>query len=212
MKKKINLSMVLTTIICLLPVILSVILYSQLPDKIPIHFNISGQPDNYAAKFVACFILPFAFAILNLFVHFILNSDPKKANSSETMKTISKWIIPVLSVICLPISLFLSLGKNIPVHIIIPALVGVLILVCGNYLPKNRQNYTVGIKLPWTLHSEENWNKTHRMAGFLWMIGGAIIIIISFFQFINIAIVLVIVIILTIVPVIYSYILYRRES
>ena len=109
------------------------------------------------------------------------------------------------------ITISLSLGKNIPVHIIIPALVGVLILVCGNYLPKNRQNYTVGIKLPWTLHSEENWNKTHRMAGFLWMIGGAIIIIISFFQFINIAIVLVIVIILTIVPIIYSYILYRRE-
>ena len=211
MIKKINLSMVLTTITCLLPIILSVILYSQLPDKLPIHFDITGHPDNYVPKFVACFILPFAFAILNLFVHFMLNSDPKKANSSETMKTISRWIIPVLSVIFLPISLFISLGKNIPTHIIIPALVGVLILVCGNYLPKNRQNYTVGIKLPWTLHSEDNWNKTHRMAGFLWMIGGAVIIITSFLQFINIAIILTVVIIVTVVPVIYSYILYRRE-
>lgn len=210
MKRKINLSMVITTSICFLPIILSMALYAQLPNEIPIHFDASGQADNYLPKAVVCFVLPCLFAILNLFVCFMINSDPKKANSSEAMKTISRWISPLLSVICIPMSLFISLEKSIPIHIIIPALAGVLILVCGNYLPKSRQNYTIGIKLPWTLNNEDNWNKTHRMAGILWTVGGFMIVITSLFQFINIPVVLIVAVILAIVPIIYSYALHQR--
>ena len=46
-------------------------------------------------------------------------------------------------------------------------------------MPKLKQNYTIGIKVPWTLNSEENWNMTHRMAGKLYVVAGVISIIIA---------------------------------
>lgn len=49
----------------------------------------------------------------------------------------------------------------------------------SNYMPKLKQNYTIGIKVPWTLNSEENWNMTHRMAGKLYVVAGVISIIIA---------------------------------
>ena len=56
---------------------------------------------------------------------------------------------------------------------------GLLFVVIGNYLPKARRNYTIGIRLPWTLANEENWNRTHRIGGFLWVIGGILMIIMA---------------------------------
>ena len=60
--------------------------------------------------------------------------------------------------------------------------IGVLFMIIGNYLPKCKQNYTMGIKLPWTLDDEENWNRTHRFAGFLWVAGGVVIAINAFLK------------------------------
>ena len=124
------------------------------------------------------------------------------------MKTINIWIIPILSVICIPISLFIALGQNKPVHVIVPVLAGVLILLFGNYLPKNRQNKAVGIRVPWTLNDADNWNKTHRMAGFLWVTSGFVIIILSFLQLITMWAIWIVVLFLVVIPTVYSYIIY----
>ena len=58
-------------------------------------------------------------------------------------------------------------------------IIGVMFIGLGNYMPKLKQNYTIGIKVPWTLNSEENWNMTHRMAGKLYVVAGVISIIIA---------------------------------
>lgn len=89
-------------------------------------------------------------------------------------------------------------------------LVGVVFIIIGNYLPKCRQSYTVGIKLPWTLDSEENWNRTHRMAGGLWMAGGAVLMLLSLLGQISVFIFLPVVLVMTLVPTVYSYLLYRK--
>ena len=81
-------------------------------------------------------------------------------------------------------------------------------MIIGNYLPKCKQNYTVGIKTPWTLNNEEVWNKTHKISGYLWVIGGFIITISSFIGFESIM--LVVLIIIAFVPIVYSYILYKK--
>ena len=207
MKKKIDILIILTTSVCLLPIVLSAILYSELPGKIPVHFNITGQADNYLPKVIVCFVLPFVFAGINLFVYFI----PKKTDSPAMMNIINMWIIPILSVICIPVSLFIALGQNKPVHIIAPILTGALILLFGNYLPKNRQNKAVGIRVPWTLNDADNWNKTHRMAGFLWVISGFAIIILSFLQLITMPIILIVIIFLVTIPIVYSYFIYITD-
>jgi len=101
-------------------------------------------------------------------------------------------------------------GTDLPKSMIATALIGIVIVICGNYLPKSRQNYTVGIKLPWTLHSETNWNKTHRFAGFLWVAGGLVILVSAFLPVKNIQ--LVVIALLVIAPFLYSYFEYKKET
>lgn len=211
MKNNTKMMMAVTTGICLLPMVMGVLLYSQLPDQIPVHFNAQGDADGYASKFLACFGLPMMMAAINAAVHFFMEADPRKQNQSPRLKRISMWLVPVISMIVVPMSLLISLGKDIPVQIVIPVLVGLLIILCGNYLPKSRQNYTIGIKLPWTLTSEDNWNKTHRLAGFLWMIAGGLMIVLTFAGVVNTAVLMSIIGVIVLFPIIYSYLIYRKD-
>ncbi len=210
MKIKIDKLMLITTIICLLPIILSLVMYDKLPDQMPIHWDVYGNPDNYGSKAFAVIGLPFMMAGLNLITHFALNSDPKKANSSAVLKLIGKLTIPFITIALVPVTLFAGMGYDIPIEKIVPAFVGLLFIVIGNYLPKSKQNYTVGIKIPWTLNNETNWNKTHRLAGYLWILGGVLMFINSFLRIYWIPVFFIIMSLLVVVPFIYSYILYKN--
>jgi len=210
MKIKIDKVLIITTVVCFLPIILSLMLYNQLPDQIAIHWDIDGNPDNYASKAFAAFGIPLMMAAINVITHLGLNSDPKQANSSVVLKQLGKWTVPVLTIVLMPITLFIAMGYNIPIHIVTPAFVGVVIIICGNYLPKCKQNYTVGIKLPWTLNNEENWNKTHHLAGFVWIIGGICLVLGTFLNFNKLPILLVILSALVGIPTVYSYLLYKK--
>jgi len=210
MKRKIDRTLIITTLICLLPIVIGLVLYDKLPNQIAIHWNAVGTPDNFAPKVIAVWGLPILMAGIHLFVLFMMQKDPKKANVSTVLKQLGIWIIPILSLILTPVTLFKALGYNIPIEILVPVMVGVIITVCGNYLPKCKQNYTVGIRLSWTLNSNENWNKTHRMAGYLWTIGGIILIIGGFSTIYWMPIILIIVAVLVGVPVIYSYSLHKK--
>lgn len=88
--------------------------------------------------------------------------------------------------------------------------IGFAILVMGNYLPRCRYNFTMGIRTPWTLNDEKNWNKTHRIAGFFWTAGGILMVVLGYFRMAVLYFAVLAVIVL--VPVGYSYVLYRRES
>jgi uncharacterized membrane protein len=200
----------ITTIVCFLPLILSFVLYNKLPELVPIHFNYEGVPNNYVPKAVGAFGLPVLMAVINLFVHFKLDNDPKKMNSPLALKYLGKWSAPILSVILVPVTLFIALGYKIPIQIIVSAIVGVIIVASGNYLPKCKQNYTIGIRIPWTLNSEVNWNKTHYMAGYIWVLGGISIIIGSCIQVQGAPLILIVVLFITIIPFCYSYWLYKK--
>lgn len=210
MKFKIDKMLLITTVVCLFPIVLSLVLYSKLPDQIAIHWNIAGNPDDYASKPFAAFGIPLLMAVVNFVVHVALNSDPKRENSSVVLKQISKWIAPVLSMLLVPITLFIAMGYDIPVNRVVPIFVSLIIILLGNYLPKCKQNYTVGIKLPWTLNNEANWNKTHHLAGYLWTFGGLCLLLSSFFNINNLAVTIVILTILVVIPTIYSYLLYKN--
>ncbi|ALB45317.1 SdpI family protein [Clostridium beijerinckii] len=200
----------ITTIICFLPLILSFGVYDKLPEVVPIHFNYAGVPDNYVPKAVGAFGMPVLMAIINIFIHFKLNNDPKKMNSPSALKYLGKWSAPIISVVLVPVTLFIALGYKIPIQIIISVVVGVIIVAVGNYLPKCKQNYTVGIRLPWTLNSEMNWNKTHHMAGYLWILGGICMIILGCMQMKSALLTLIILLVIVVIPCYYSYWLYKN--
>ncbi len=195
--------------VCLLPMLLSLIFYDQMPEKVATHFDMNFVPDGYSPKWQAAFMIPGILFFLNIFVWFMLDNDPRKAGINPIMRRISQWIIPVLSVTVQSAIIFYSIADNVNLVRMIPLMVGVMLMLIGNYMPKCRQNYTAGIRLPWTLSSEENWNRTHRFGGKAMVAGGILLALCSFIK-VNLAVVLLIVLIFTAVPVIYSYILYKK--
>ena len=209
MKLRNNAQIILSTLVCLVPIALTLVLYDKLPSQVPIHFDMNGDPDNYASKAVAGFLFPCLLAIFNIFVHFMMNADPKKQNANKIIRLVGFWTFPVVSLITVPMTLFKGLDYNVPVVPICTALVGLLFLIIGNYLPKSRQSYTVGIRLPWTLDNEENWNKTHRFGGFVWVLGGLIVIVNALIGSMNIM--FLVVALVVILPIAYSYLLYRKQ-
>lgn len=215
-EKKDTIIMWITSFICLLPIILSVVIYQDLPVQIAVHWNNTGNADGYLPKSIAAIGLPILFLAVNLYSKIRLFGDPKRAAHSEALRLLSIWLIPLLSLIIVPVTLFISMGVNIPIALISLVTAGGLMIICGNYLPKCRRNYTIGLKLPWTLHSDDNWNKTHRLAGILWIFGGIIIIVSAFLLTNNLVygvpLTITVVLILAIVPVMYSFFLYKGQE
>lgn len=202
--------LVLTTLVCLLPIVAGVILYPQLPEQIATHWGFDNEPNGWSSKALAVFGLPGMMAALNLILPLALAADPKNQNMSPVLLKICLWIMPVVSVLCSAMTLMYALGYEANISQFVPALIGVLFIVIGNYLPKTKQSYTMGIKLPWTLNSEENWNRTHRLGGFLWVLGGVAFVVISIFKWWNLCVFLGIIFVMVIVPTAYSYLLYRK--
>ena len=186
------------------------VLYSRLPERVPTHFDFSGTPDGWSSRPFAVFGLPCLLAALNVFLYACLNRDPKRANMSGALKTVSQWSLPVLSVLCYGLTLTAALGYPSRIEIVVPLLTGILLLVIGNYLPKTKQSYTMGIRLPWTLQSEENWNRTHRLSGFLLVAAGAAFILLSLLRLWNIWLLGALLLALIFVPIGYSYFLHKK--
>ena len=211
MNRKIDKTMLITTLVCLLPLGLSAFLYGRLPAQIPIHFNLAGIADNYASKTFGAFILPLMMTLVNVLLQFILNNDPKR-EQGQPLRDMSKWIIPILSLLITPLTLFKALGHDIRLERVIPILVALLFLVIGNYLPKCKHNYTVGIKIPWTLASEENWNRTHRFAGWVWSIASILMLASALTGWLVSGIFIVCISTMIIGPVIYSFLFYKKSK
>ena len=202
-------TLILTTLVCLLPIIAGALLYSSLPETVPTHFNFEGEPDGWSSRAFAAFGLPAIMLGMNFVLQFALNADPKRQNMSEALMNIAVWSIPVLSVLCCGMTLAKSLGYDVRFEVVIPVFIGLLFIIIGNYLPKTKQSYTMGIRLPWTLNSEENWNRTHRLAGFLWVLCGILFIAMSFIGW-SLPIFLILLAVMILVPLAYSYLLYRK--
>ena len=201
---------VLTTVLCLLPMIAGVILYSRLPDSIATHFGVDGQPDGWSSKALAVFGLPAIIAGLNLLMHFGLRTDPKRKNMSPALFNIAIWTVPAVSILANAFVLANALGYESRIEVILPLLVSLLFIVIGNYLPKTKQSYTMGIKLPWTLASEENWNRTHRLAGYLWVACGILMALLTLLKIGRLWLMPALIAVMVLVPTIYSYSLYKK--
>ncbi len=200
--------LVITSIITLLPIIAGLLLWKQLPEQMPTHWNASGEIDGLSSKLFAVVGLPMIMLAAQWLCLLGTLADPKKANHSAKVLHLVLWIIPVLSVVLQTATYAAALGKEVQMEVIIPVLVGLVLAIIGNYLPKCKQNYTIGIKLPWTLNSEENWNRTHRFAGRLWLICGIVIMLTGFLG--GVWILLAVMILMVLAPCIYSYMLYRK--
>lgn len=210
MKKIDKKTLILTSIVTLIPLVIGCILWDQLPDVIPTHFGMDGTPNGWSSKAFTVFGIPVLMTFFHLLCVGITSQDPKYYNMSDKLYGLIVWLIPVISLLVVVSCYGGALGWNINISKYAVAGSGILFIIIGNYLPKCKQNYTMGIKLPWTLDNEENWNKTHRLAGFLWVVGGLLIILNAFVgnEWVFVAIVLVMVL----VPTVYSYLYFKKNK
>ena len=173
-------TIIITAIITLLPIIAGVILWDRLPETMATHFGTGSGADGFSSKGFAVFGLPLIMLGVHLACAFVTAVDPRKKNISPKMYTLVLWLAPAISLVTGAVIYAWNLGLEVNVTYIVQLLAGVGVLIVGNLLPKARQNYTIGIKTPWTLANEENWNRTHRLAGWLWMAGGLVILVLTF--------------------------------
>ncbi len=202
--------LILTSIIILIPVLIGLMLWKRLPDEIATHWNAEGIADGFSSKPVAVFGLPALLLVIHWLSVAVAGADPKAKNINGKPIALVLWICPILSLVLMSISYATALGYNVSVDMIMPLVLGVMFIAIGNYLPKCKQNYTVGIKVPWTLNDEENWNRTHRFAGIIWVIGGVIIMATAFLG--SFVVFMPVMIIMTIAPMVYSYLYYRKNN
>lgn len=202
--------MMITSLITILPMFVGLLLWNKLPDTMATHFGSDNTPNGWSSKTFAVIGLPLLLLVLHWISVGITLNDPKKRNIGKMMFTVVFWIIPIVSLFANGATLLYALGWKVNIGLVISSLVGIVFILLGNYLSKNRQNYTVGIKLPWTLSSEENWDKTHRMASKLWVIGGILIIVNGFVR--NTLLLFLVLVILIVVPTAYSFFLYRKQK
>lgn len=208
MIKKNKRILLITSIVILLPILAGLLLWDQLPERLPVHWDAQGQVDGWAGKTFVVVGMPLLMLAFQWLCVLGTMADPKRKDHPEKILHLIFWIIPVLTLFLFAITYVVALGKPVRIEGILPLFMGLLFAIIGNYLPKCKQNYTIGIKLPWTLSSEQNWNKTHRFAGALWVVCGLAIMLTGFLG--GFWVFLAIVLAMVFVPFIYSYILYRK--
>ena len=203
--------LLLTSIVILFPILWGLIIWSQLPNQIPIHFNLAGQANNFQSKPLVVFGLPLFLLLVHLFVIFVTARDPKNQTMNEKMGKVIYWLTPIVSLSVFYLIYSKALGSTTNPSIFVSALLGLIFVMMGNYMPKLKVNHTVGIRLPWTLQSEDNWHKTHRLAGKLWVIGGLILLLEAGIQFAVPYVMGIVILTIVFIPVVYSYQLSREN-
>lgn len=178
MEKKNRKTLILSVIICLLPMILGSILYNKLPEQMPIHFTTNDVIDNYAHKNFALFGLPLIMAIVQAICLIAINTKLNKLKNEEKPKIlkIMEWFIPVVSVLFYVIMVEVPLGSTVYVGKSICLILGILLMIIGNYIPKMSYEMSKTTFHPMP-KSEKSFRKMSKIMGYSFIVMGMVLLI-----------------------------------
>ena len=195
-------------------VLAGLLLWSRLPDPMPGHWNAAGEIDGYISKFWGVFLLPIiSIALTGLFL-IVPRIDPLKANIAQ-FRAAFNWFIVAFVVYILYLyilTLLAALGTLFNMTLMLLPAVGLLFIGIGYLMSGAKRNFFIGIRTPWTLSSDTVWDKTHKLGSRLFMLGGVVTILCAFLGESGIWIMLVAMLGASFVPLVYSYVLYQRET
>lgn len=209
MIKKYKKTLILTSLVLLIPVLVGLLLWDRLPDPMPSHWNIDGEVDGWTSKAFTVFGIPALMIALQWVCIFAAKADPKYENYNHKMFKLAFWVCPAIGLLLCGMVYPAALGYSVPIETVMPLFMGALFIIVGNWLPKCKQTYTMGIKLPWTLDNEENWNATHRFGGKVWFFGGLLTMLTAFWG--SFWLLMAILAAMVILPTVYSYLYYRKH-
>lgn len=192
----------------------TLVLYGRLPDPMPIHWGLSGEPDNFATKPVGAFLMPVLALLVYGFFFLIPVIDPRRENIEqfrETFRFLRSALVLFFSYFQLVIlQAVVSGGQRLDTSLLVGG-IGVFMIVIGNVMPRVRSNWFLGVRTPWTLESERVWRRTHRLVGRVAVLGGLIVIVTSLMRpGWQIAAVVGVAVAISLVGFVYSYFEYRR--
>ncbi len=152
---------------------------------IPTHWNIKGEVDGWMPIMQAALVFVGANLLIFLLMLFLPYISPKYRKQEERFKKIipqftgiMNFFFGLVHIYSMYLSKYPQIGQKGNYML---AIIGIMFVAIGNLLPKIPQNYFAGIRTPWTLSSEENWRKTHRLGGRSFVFGGIITASASFF-------------------------------
>ena len=202
-----------TSAITLVPILLGLLLWNKLPDRLPTHFGVDGAADGWSGKGFAVFGLPLMMLGFHLVICFATRLDKHNRGHNEKVMNLVGLIFPTMSIVNSVVIYAWAMELELSLSSLLFPLLGLLFILIGNWLPKIKQNPTLGIKIRWTLYNEENWNKTHRFAGFVWVIAGVVFCLMGFVPENTLVFLLPLqVILLCGLPVAYSWNLARKQK
>lgn len=204
---------ILSSVVILLPILFGLAVWDQLPEQMVSHWGGDGVADGYANKGFMVFGMPLILLAVHWLCLLLTSLDKKSKTQHRKIVTLTFFIVPVISLAVNGMIYAAALGNAENAVVLIPILLGLMFIVLGNYMPKATRNFTFGIKLKWTLGNDENWQKTHRLGGILSFAGGIIVLFTALLPF-EIAMIAMLsaVAVIVLVPMVYSYLLYRKHK
>ena len=201
-----------------IPFIYAAYLYPSLPKIIPTHFNIKGEADGFGSK-DSIYLGPSIMGIASLFTYFFLTYikkiDPKRSEQMEDGLFQKFGFFTVLFLTALSmVILYATSHQGISIEKLLFPMMGLAFAGIGLYMPKLKQNYFAGFKLPWTLDNVDNWNATHKIAGKVWLYGGVIQFFagLVFSSVASFVIFFIAMVVMVLVPTIYSYRMFKNGN
>ena len=202
--------------IALLPLGYLALIFNSLPAIVPIHFGADMKPDRMGNK-SELWIPTGVLAGVSILLYFLFQNlhriDPKRKNApySSTFNKLAAGLVVFMT--ALNFIIITSAKGTVVIQNLLFPLLGLMFAFIGNYMNHIKPNYFAGFRLPWTLSSDENWRKTHQLAGKLWFAGGMLIAVISLFlpSQVLLPVFIGIMVIIVLIPVIYSYRLFKSE-
>lgn len=199
-------------LILLLPIVYLVVVWPTLPDVVPTHFGMNGQPDDWSKKSTLIYLVAGMTIGMYLLFTIIPAIDPKdriKAMGNKYYK-LKLAMLLFMSALCFVIvrsAITGSIGDGRTIFLV----VGALFMFLGNYMQTVKPNYFIGIRTPWTLENETVWTQTHRLGGRLYFVAGGLVMVLAFVLKEQMMPVFIgIILAASLVPMVYSYVIYRK--
>ncbi|MBR3932368.1 MAG: DUF1648 domain-containing protein [Clostridia bacterium] len=198
-------TLIVTSLVCLLPILLGIALWQKLPSSVPIHFDINNNPDNFASKEFAVFGMPVLMVLLQFICCIITDANSKKHGERKKFEKVVKWIIPFLTVVLQIITFCYAIGYKVDIRRVVSVIVGIILVVIGNYMPKFDyiKNYDL---------STEKAKKINRFIGFETVVMGILFFISIFLPPVATVVCLILLVPYAIIGVIYGIKNGRKSS
>jgi uncharacterized membrane protein len=207
---------VLVLLVIVIQILISVLTYPFLPALVPSHWDAAGRINGYMPKLINALIYPIISTFLYVMLRAVAGVGPRLGRDNQRanlqFRHITMVAVVILMLIVQIITTTVALGIPVDVVFVLNIALGLLFIVIGNYMGRVRRNFWAGIRTPWTLASDTVWERTHRVGGWLFVLVGALGLLLGFVPGVHIWGLIVLLFAATIFLYVYSYIAYHRLS